>query len=116
MLRAHVLLGEVTQQSTLISLSDFHASSLWSRGLGVKITASEVKLRSSIIAAMALSLMCSRMCAPIFFILVDLSLRMLSGTLSYLSAPGALSVSEQSEQCRLLDTFRSHYFARSTLA
>jgi len=51
-----------------------------------------------------------------FFIPVDLSSRILSGTLSYLSAPGALSVSEQSEKCRLLDTFRSHYFVRSTLA
>lgn len=55
------------------------------------------------------------MCAPILFTLVDLSPRMLSGTLSYLPALGALSVSEQSEQRRLLDAFRSHYFARSTL-
>lgn len=84
MFQAHLLLGGVTEQSILVSLSDFHASSLWSRGLGVKITASEVKLRSSIIAAMAISLMYSYiyMCVSTLLILVDLSLQILSGKLS----------------------------------
>lgn len=110
-------LGEVTEQFTLISLNDSHASSLWSQESRSKNHSqwSEITLvnhcrdgdQSHVLSYVRFLLL---------FILVDLSSRILSGTLSYLSAPGALPVSEQSEERRLLDTFRSHYFVRSTLA